>query len=373
MNNYASVFGQYDLDKIAMDLKVGWGMPTSWYYDPGHFQFEMDRIWSKNWLLFAPIHKLKSPGDTVAGWAGNVPVVAVCGQDGKLRAFVNLCRHRGYAVATESKNCKVLMCRYHAWTYNLDGTLRGAPNAKNEPGFHKEQLSLLPVAVDVWGPSVFVNANPDAVPFLAAHPKLQAYVQSVKFPTESAYFLDNYSLVRQIDYDFKSNWKLWYENNTECYHCPTIHSKSFGDAFDVDADAMTFAAIDRFMTFSFNPKNTTENPGTMRAQWQRAFQIFPGIGMTAQDDILLLYQATPIAPEATRKVLFCLTRNGADQKRANAWIDLWHQTFTEDQQATQIQQSGIRSGRLAQARYVPSQERPVLFVDRLMLDVYRHG
>ena len=373
MNTHMTDFSQYDLNKIEKDLQAGWGVPTSWYYDPENYRFEMENIWNRSWLFLAPVHKLRNPGDTVVGWAGNVPVVAVCGQDRKIRGFVNLCRHRGYAVATELKNCNVLMCRYHAWTYNLDGTLRGAPNTKNEPGFKKEEMSLLPVSIDVWGPSIFVNADPDAVPFLEAHPKLQSYVQSVNFPTESAYFLENYSLVREINYDFKSNWKLWYDNNTECYHCPTIHSQSFGDAFNVDVDAMTFAEIDRFMTFAFNPKEPRKDGNKMRAQWQRAFQIFPAIGITAQDDILLLYQATPVGPEATQKVMFCLTRNGSDQKLANAWIDLWHQTFTEDQAATQIQQSGIRSGRLPHARYVTNQEGPVMFVNRLMLDAYRCG
>jgi phenylpropionate dioxygenase-like ring-hydroxylating dioxygenase large terminal subunit len=360
-----------DIHQLETDLDQGWGIPTDWYSSPEHFDFEMEEIFSKSWLFVAPVHALQDPGDTVIGWAGKVPVVLTRDREGELRGFVNLCRHRGYAVATESKKCNVLTCAYHAWTYNLDGTFRGAPHIKNEPGFNKSQMSLLPVSVDTWGPGIFVNADPEALPLRAMHPQLDVYAEQASFPTDARYYLDNYSQVRVIDYDFESNWKLWYDNNSECYHCPTIHATSFGDAFDVDQDSVNYAEIDQFMTFAFNPTSEAVPEGKLKAQWQRAFQLFPGIGMTAQDEILLVYQALPTGPETTHKTMYCLTKNDADQELAGRWLDLWNQTFQEDQAATQIQQKGLRSGRLPRARYVTNQEGPVLFINRLILAAYK--
>src|ERR687886_523281 len=89
--------------------------------------------------------------------AGLVPVVVMRDGDGGLRGFVNVCRHRGHPVALEDGNARRLQCRYHGWTYGLDGRLTGAPRCRLEPGFDKSELGLQPVAVDVWRDLVFVN------------------------------------------------------------------------------------------------------------------------------------------------------------------------------------------------------------------------
>lgn len=371
MNKPFSPLPEPDLASLEADLARGWGLPVSWYTSPETYAFEMEHIFNRNWLLFAPIHQLAEPGDTVIGWAGSTPVVVVRGRDGRLRGFVNLCRHRGYTVATESGRCSLLTCRYHAWTYNLDGTLRGAPNTRDEPGFDRAEMSLLPVAVDSWGPAVFVNADPESPPLAEAHPRLDPYVASIEFRSEAQYYLDTYQVVREIHYDFNSNWKLWYDNNTECYHCPTIHSGSFGDAFETTIGAFDYAEIDRFMTFSFHPGTRPRDEGKLKAGFQRAFQLYPGATIMLQDDILLMHQAMPTGPETTRKVMYCLARKDADQDLANRWIDLWHQTFTEDQAATQVQQAGLRSGRMPRARYVTKQEEATVFVNKLTLQAYR--
>ncbi|UXX84772.1 aromatic ring-hydroxylating oxygenase subunit alpha [Roseovarius pelagicus] len=360
-----------DLDDLQTNLDQGWGFPANFYSDPDIYDFDMKHIYNKSWLLFAPVHQLSEPGDTVVGRAGDVPVVVVRGRDNVLRGFVNLCRHRGYTVATETGKCNTLTCRYHAWSYNLDGSLRGAPNTKQEPGFDKSEMSLLPIAVDTWGPAVFVNADPEATPFLAHHPKIADYTRNIGYETDPQFYLDNYNLVRTIDYDFQSNWKLWYDNNTECYHCPTIHSTSFGDAFETNIGAFTYEEFDNCMTFSFSPDARPAEHGKLKARSQRAFQFYPGSTIMRQDDLLLLHQAIPTGPETSKKFMYCLLRKGSDTEMGKRWIDLWDQTFSEDQGATQIQQAGLRSGRMPRARYVTNQEEATMFVNRLTLSAYR--
>jgi len=359
-----------DIATLQADLAEGWGVPSTWYFDPDHYAFELGAITKRSWLLFAPVHQLNDPGDTVTGHVGDVPVVVVRGSDGALRGFVNLCRHRGYTVATQSGKCSVLTCRYHSWTYNLDGTLRAAPNSKDEPGFDKSALSLIPVAVDVLGPAVFVNLDADAPPLAQAHPRLAQMMQAAGVETDPDYYLESYNVVREIEYDFASNWKLWYDNNTECYHCPTIHSGTFGEAFETLPGSFGYDEMDKLMIFAFHPDIKRAEPGKMRARKQNAFQIYPGATIMLQDDILLLHQAQPTGPETTTKRMFCLTRNAGDQDMAHKWIELWNQTFKEDQGATQIQQAGLRSGQMPRARYVPSQEQATVYVNKLTLDAY---
>jgi choline monooxygenase len=104
------------------------------------------------------------PGTFFATEAGGVPVVVTRARDGELRALLNVCRHRGHVVASGCGTRATLQCPYHAWTYELDGSLRRAPRSEREPGFDTSGLSLLPLAVATWGRFVFVNPDRDAPP-----------------------------------------------------------------------------------------------------------------------------------------------------------------------------------------------------------------
>lgn len=358
---------QTSVEKLTQDLEQGFGIPTDFYYQQDKYQTEIDNIWNKSWLFLCPMHKLKEIGSTVTGWAGKVPVVVVRGRDNKLRGFINMCRHRGYPVATEDKTCNVLVCKYHAWTYNLDGTLRGAPSEQNEPEFDKTTLSLLPVSVDTIGPLVFVNADPNAASLASIHPKLQPYLSSIGFPLDTEKVMAEYNLVKELPYEFKANWKLWYDNNTECYHCPTIHASSFSRLLDVNPEAFSYIEIDRFLAYSFDPSLQATDTGEQGLQWQHSVQVFPGIGLTVQDDIMLLYQAYPTSAEQTQKTLYCLIRKDSDKDSANECLNVWLQTFSEDQEAIELQQSGIRSGRLPRARYMTCREPAAIFINKMIL------
>src|SRR5207237_6435732 len=96
--------------------------------------------------------------------AGDVPIAVVRGRDEQLRAFLNVCRHRGAVLVEGSGRRETLQCHYHAWTYDLDGKLRAAPRANREPDFDGEGISLLELAVEIWGPLVFVNPSAEAAP-----------------------------------------------------------------------------------------------------------------------------------------------------------------------------------------------------------------
>ena len=123
-----------------------------------------------------PPRQLDGPGSFFPARAGGLPVVVTLDADGALRAFVNVCRHRGAIVASAPARRGTLHCPYHAWTYGLDGALRAAPRSDLEPCFERDALGLGPVAVDTWGPFVFVCADADAEPPDAALGDLPAVV-----------------------------------------------------------------------------------------------------------------------------------------------------------------------------------------------------
>src|SRR5690348_2990512 len=138
-------------------------LPFSWYSDEELLRRERARIFASSWQYGGRADEVAEPGSFLATDAGGVPILVTRGKDGALRAFLNVCRHRG-AVLTEGCGRRAtIQCHYHAWTYDLDGTLRTAPRSDREPGFEKGDWSLLPARADTWGPFLFVNPDPDAV------------------------------------------------------------------------------------------------------------------------------------------------------------------------------------------------------------------
>ena len=218
------------LDEAAEALDNGWTLPARWYSDPQVAELEHQRIFAHSWTLLCPEAKLASTGDHVVGASGRVPVVVTRDAEGELHGFVNVCRHRAHPVAMKDGCRKLLQCRYHGWTYTLDGKLQNAPRMSREMDFDRADLSLVPVAVDVWRGFVFVNPDVTAPRLLDVHPALEPLAIERKLGFADWKFRDHWV------YPIEANWKVFVENATECYHCPTVHTNSFSDAFITDAN-----------------------------------------------------------------------------------------------------------------------------------------
>src|SRR5215472_17085457 len=133
-----------------------------WYRDPRVLEVEERRLFRSIWQYVGPLERLAQPGDHIVGRVPLVPVVVVRGDDGELRGFLNVCRHRGSVVAADDGNAPRLRCPYHAWTYNLDGTLRSALQCGPQIEAEFGELGLVPVRVATFGPFVFTNLSADA-------------------------------------------------------------------------------------------------------------------------------------------------------------------------------------------------------------------
>src|SRR5581483_369905 len=204
--------------------------PWAWYASPEILRREQERIFRSAWHYAGPLEWVAEEGDRFPCRAGDVPVAVVRGGDGELRAFVNVCRHRGSEVVQERGRARSLQCPYHAWTYDLDGSLRAAPRAEREQGFERGELGLRPARVDVWGPFVFVNVDLAAPPLADALGRLPGLV-------------DPAGLIfrERVQYEVGANWKIAVENFLECYHCAVAHP-GFSALVDVDPDSYRLAA-----------------------------------------------------------------------------------------------------------------------------------
>ena len=150
-------------------------LPWSWYADPEIAAREHAAIFRRAWQYAGRREELTAPGSFAAAHVAGLSVVLTRDRDDVLRAFANVCRHRGAIVASGTGERGTLQCPYHAWTYGLDGCLRAAP--RSEPGFDTTGLGLAPMAVGTWGPFVFVNPDVDAEPLEQALGDLPAIVR----------------------------------------------------------------------------------------------------------------------------------------------------------------------------------------------------
>lgn len=198
-------------------------LPGHWYADPDHHTLEMDRVFGRSWVGVAGTDEVEKPGSYLATTvADGVPVVLVRGDDGVLRAFLNVCRHRGAPVAEGCGAARALSCPYHAWVFRLDGTLARATGVGEPVGFEADDYGLVPVAVTTFARSVMVNLDPDAAPFDPG-PLVDGL---------APYRLEDLELGRTDRYEAAFNWKVLVENYSENYHTPFVHSQLIAAGYE---------------------------------------------------------------------------------------------------------------------------------------------
>ncbi len=195
-------------------------LPRRYYVDPAVFAEEQERIFAQRWVCVGRAAELAAAGDYVLRTVAGESVIVVRGQDGVVRAFYNVCRHRGTRLceapaAGRGRLSETIQCPYHAWTYTLDGSLVGAPHMSEVSGFDKRDYPLHAVALAEWEGFLFINLARAPEPFARACAPLMG-----RF---SRFGLGRLRSAQRIDYEVRANWKLVFQNYSECLHCPVIH------------------------------------------------------------------------------------------------------------------------------------------------------
>lgn len=194
-------------------------LPSTWYFDPEQYARELRAVWYRDWVCVGRLEDVAAIGDFRVVEIGDQRLIVTRNGDGEVKVFHNTCRHRGSTLCTADKgrfaNGRII-CPYHTWTYSLDGELLATPARLETDDFRANEFSLYTVHSDTWGGYVFVN--------LSAEPSESL----LDFLGEEARELRNWPLadmvsVHQERTQLKSNWKVFWENYSECYHCPRLH------------------------------------------------------------------------------------------------------------------------------------------------------
>jgi len=200
------------------NLATAQTVPSRWYTDPAFLDAEKENIFWKTWQPVGRVDMVARPGDYFACEVVGEPLVVTRTTKGELRAFYNVCRHRGATVANAKGNRKTLQCMYHGWTYDLEGKLIRAPEFEGVQNWSAGDVCLPPVKVEAWGPFVFVNLDPDAPAMKdTAYGHIEAEMKAKGFNIERMRSFE------RRDYEIDCNWKVYVDNYLEGYHVPIAH------------------------------------------------------------------------------------------------------------------------------------------------------
>jgi phenylpropionate dioxygenase-like ring-hydroxylating dioxygenase large terminal subunit len=339
-------------------------LPYAWYVDPAVAQREQEQVFGRHWQYACRLDQVAEPGQLTTAAAGALPLVLVRGRDGVLRGFVNVCRHRGYVLCEGDARRESIQCPYHAWTYDLDGSLRTAPRTDAEPGFDRSGLGLVPVSVDTWGPFVFANPDPDAAP-------LQQWLGEV--PTllaEGGVDVDALTFRFRAEVDeYASNWKVNIENFLECYHCQVAHP-SLAKALDV-SKAGYLLETGRWSSSQFGPPRNGGNgvyDATGAVTRGQFHFLFPNTVINTMPGHLNLSigPIVPRAPERTYRYLDYFVGPEVDEEWFADLLALDDVVGSEDRELVERVQRGVRSRGLASGVLLPESERLIAHFQALV-------
>ncbi len=225
-----------DLAEVAKGYDPNPGRSSSLgassYTDPRYFAMERDAIFHRSWQWVCHVEKVRKPGDYIVADVQGRSIVVLRDREDQLRAFYNVCKHRAHELLKGEGRANLIVCPYHAWSYDLKGQLRAAPNTGHLIDFDKKEICLDQVQVEAFCGFVYVNLDP-AAPSLAS--------QSGALGQEIMAFapdVEQLTLAHRLTFDIQSNWKNVVDNFLECYHCPVAH-KDFCTLLDMETYKVT--------------------------------------------------------------------------------------------------------------------------------------
>jgi phenylpropionate dioxygenase-like ring-hydroxylating dioxygenase large terminal subunit len=281
---------------VAVPFAQARAMPKSVYTSAEFLALEQTRIFARDWLCAGRAESLPDPGDYLTMQIAGEPVIVLRDRDGTIRAMSNVCRHRMSTLLEGRGNTRAIVCPYHAWTYNLDGTLRGAPAMAQSEAFCKTDVRLPQVRAEVWQGWILVTLNPDAPAPSDALREVDALVGQLD--------MGRYRETFREEFRWATNWKVLAENFMESYHLPVCHAGTIGGASKLDE----MVCPEGFAAFNYHwilkndlvplalahPTNTTLQGNDRRKTWLLA--IYPSLLITLTPGYFWYLSLTPDGP-----------------------------------------------------------------------------
>jgi glycine betaine catabolism A len=326
-------------------------LPARYYTDPEHFRSELQSFYGQSWVCAGRADTIPNPGDYFVREVAGESIIVLRDAEAKVRAFYDVCRHRGTRLCGEPEGNfgRAIRCPYHAWTYALDGRLLGAPHMEAD-GFRREDYPLNAVHTALWEGHIFVHLGQDPQPLEA---------QLGDLPQKFANWrMEELRLYRRIVYDQKANWKLFILNYSECLHCPPVHPdlNRLTDYLGADNDppmpgyiggAMGFRSGAESMSFD-GKKRRDFLPGLNENERRQVcyYAIYPNLLLSLNPDYMMIHTLWPKAANRTQIVCefyFHPAEMAKPDFQAQDAIEFWDKINRQDWRIVEMSHAGIQS------------------------------
>jgi choline monooxygenase len=340
-------------------------LPARCYTDAQVDPLERERVFAPSWQLVAHAAQVAARGDHAIAEAAGVPLLVVRGDDGVLRALHNVCRHRAGPLATcDGRAAEALVCRYHGWTYALDGTLRGAPAMGRASGFRAQDVRLPAARVAEWQGLVFAAVG--------AAPPFAQWIDGVDARLADR-DLGRYAFARRVSYEIGCDWKVYVDNYLEGYHLPQVHPEL---SRQLDTDRYATELGDWF-SLQRSPLRTQPACGGMNDSGGGTgalyFWLYPNTMLNILPGRLQTNRVVPLGVGRCRVDFDYYYAPGVDAPAAAADQAFADRVQAEDSAICEAVQRGLASGSYATGRLNPAAESGLWHFHQRLRAAYRTG
>ena len=341
-----------ELERSLLPFGQSRMLPRSAYIDPAVFEWEQRHFFDREWMCVGRSEDFSEPGDQRAESFGSAGVLLTRGQDGELRAFANVCSHRGHELlpcGVSARHGRVI-CPYHSWSYTLEGEVWTAPGFKDLGGFEPSVHGLTRLPCTEWHGLVFVDGSGTA-------PALEESLGTLE-DLVAPYEPERLRVAGTHDYVIAANWKILTENYQECYHCPMIHPElcevsppKSGDNYHYEGRWVggTMDLREGMDTMSLDGRSGGVMLRGLDAGGLRTViyvYVFPNVLISLHPDYVMTHRLTPLAADSTR--IECtwsfapeaVEQPGFDPSYA---VNFWDITNQQDWEACSSVQRGLAS------------------------------
>jgi len=324
---------------FTSDLARASTIPARWYTDAAFLEAEQRAVFGRTWQAVGHADWVAAPGSYFACEITGEPILVARGKDGRLRAFSNVCRHRGSLLAEGQGQASAIRCPYHAWTYSLDGRLLSQPEFEGVEDWDRSKVCLPQFQVEAWGPFVFVNLDPQAPPLAEVLGAIPGEIARIGCP------LGELKSSCRRDYVIQCNWKVYIDNYLEGYHLPAAHP-GLNRLLDYSQ-----YRVETFRTYSSQIAPMRDAVAAALYYW-----IFPNFMLNVYPDNLSSNIILPMGPDRTLTIFEWFGYGG---EVAQAAIDFSDEIQREDIRICESVQRGLRSRNYSQGRFSVKRENGV--------------
>lgn len=320
------------------------------------FHREMKAWFRQRWVCVGRCDELGWPGSFVTRRVAGNELLITRGRDGMIYAFFNSCRHRGTLLTEVARgqfpNCRI-SCPYHAWTFECDGSLVGAPGMKDVAGFDESEWGLKPVECAIWGGFAFVRID-------SSISKSNLTESLADFPAKfEAWPLTELKAGARVEYDIRANWKIILQNYSECLHCPSVHPAlaRLSPPTSGENDPANSCYVGGRMSLndgvaSMTPDGTSRRPPFKKLNETQSRHVYyyillPNMLMSFHPDYVLTHRLEPVAANRTKMTcewLFEPSTMALPDFDPRDAVDFWNLTNRQDWHMCELTQRGIESG-----------------------------